>query len=410
MLAAAVLLSVSGAVIVMKWGLASAIAIQAEDLEEAEFAVALAPNDPQTHFAAGILAERSFEPEKIDQAIRHFENAVALSPRNYLLWLELGRARERAGDTAGAEIALRKALLLAPNFTVTHWALGNLLVRQGQFDTGFTELRIAADASPEHRFSGVLTAWGVFGGDIEAVRRSMGSTADVNALVALLLARSGRMDEALSILDQTAPEELSETSRSAALQVAGMMAEQKRYRDSLRLSQTFGHTNDQIRKEQITNGGFEDPVDPDGEGIFKWSFGAGGEPRIALTDGERRNGSLSLLLMFSGQPPNTGFRNIMQTVAVEPGGRYRFIVYYKSQFRTDAGLQWSIANAANGAKISGTGKLAAVSAEWRSVEAVFAVPADTDGIIISLMPAECTGLRCALTGNIWFDDIALERF
>ena len=161
-----------------KWGMASSASVRAERAEIAQFLTELAPDDPQTHYAAAVLLEKSFEPSDIERSLQELEIATGLAPENYLYWLDLGRARERAGDPEGAERALRRALHLAPNYSRVQWALGNALLRQGRVDEAFQEITKAVSSDPASFASpAAVTAWQFFGGDVGRIRQFSGSSA-----------------------------------------------------------------------------------------------------------------------------------------------------------------------------------------------------------------------------------------
>ncbi|MGB7067973.1 MAG: hypothetical protein WBD22_00575, partial [Pyrinomonadaceae bacterium] len=102
-LAAVVVASLVGAYFFAKWGFAQSASERVEDPGVAELLTNIAPDDPQTHYAAGVLLGKTFLPGDLERSLRHFEKATALSPNNYLLWLELGRVRGAVGDVEGAE-------------------------------------------------------------------------------------------------------------------------------------------------------------------------------------------------------------------------------------------------------------------------------------------------------------------
>ena len=72
-------------------------------------AMNLAPDDPWTHWVIAGLKKRSFLDEDLADAVRHYEEAVRLSPNDYRFWMDLGRTREEAGDSAGGEKARPRA-------------------------------------------------------------------------------------------------------------------------------------------------------------------------------------------------------------------------------------------------------------------------------------------------------------
>jgi Flp pilus assembly protein TadD len=158
LIAAAVAL-IPAAWLVVRWSMAGSAVQRADDAQLAVYLTTLAPDDPRTHAAAAVQLEKSFDPDDIARALGELETAAALAPANYAAWLDLGRARERSGDTEGAETALRRALELAPNYSRVRWALGNALLRQGRLDEAFPEIRKAVAGDKTFGTPAVVAAW-----------------------------------------------------------------------------------------------------------------------------------------------------------------------------------------------------------------------------------------------------------
>ncbi len=59
-----------------RWYFGNSIALRAGYKEVAEFAVALAPNDPQTHYAVAIYNEKTFLPEDLQKSLAEYEQAT----------------------------------------------------------------------------------------------------------------------------------------------------------------------------------------------------------------------------------------------------------------------------------------------------------------------------------------------
>ena len=140
----------------MRWYVGNTVAEYGPGAEEggldaAQVALRLAPGDPLTHWRLGRLEQRDFGNAPIDAGVRHFAEAVELSPRDYRLWMDYGRALEESGNISQAEIALRRAIELAPAYAYPRWYLGNLYLRAGRTDEAFTELRFAAESAPPLR-------------------------------------------------------------------------------------------------------------------------------------------------------------------------------------------------------------------------------------------------------------------
>ena len=181
------------------WGIANTAAMQAEEKELAELMVTLAPSDPQTHYAAALLLDGSFEPSDFERASYHYERAAALAPYNYFLWLELGRARERRGDREGGLKALGKAKELAPNYSSVRWSVGNALVRQGSVEEGFDEIIGAVGGDEKYASPAAGLAWQIAEGDAAIARRYLRGSTEALGELAVTIARDGRLDDSMAL-------------------------------------------------------------------------------------------------------------------------------------------------------------------------------------------------------------------
>ena len=102
---------------------------EGETKRVAERAVSLSPSDAEAHHALAVALALGGDE---GGAVTELERAAALRPRHYLVWLRLGRGRERAGDAEGALAAYREAVRLAPAYAASRWQLVNTLLRAGR--------------------------------------------------------------------------------------------------------------------------------------------------------------------------------------------------------------------------------------------------------------------------------------
>src|SRR5690242_3829097 len=98
------------------------------NLQLAQIAWKLSPNDPLTNWRLGQVSQKVLPLDQASTALAEYEKAVSLSPNDYRFWMTLGIAREQAGEVDTAEQALRHAIALAPSYSYPHWYLGNLLL------------------------------------------------------------------------------------------------------------------------------------------------------------------------------------------------------------------------------------------------------------------------------------------
>src|SRR5215208_1138819 len=197
------LLLVAGAwsYFVVRWYLGNTLAEYfnpaENNLNVAHMAASLAPDDPLTHWRVGQVSQKMLPLDQQVQAIAEYEKAVSLSPYDYRFWVSLGTAHGRAGDTAKAEQALRRAVELAPAYSYPRWYLGNLLLRNGRYDEAFAELRIASEADSDLQPQLFNLVWQIYNNDPEALKKAVGKSANARAQFALYLLAQNRMDDGL---------------------------------------------------------------------------------------------------------------------------------------------------------------------------------------------------------------------
>ena len=413
LLIVAALLCVSATWFSIKWNFANAVSSRIDTkLPEskivADWLTEVAPSDPQTHFTAALLLEKTFDTDDLTRALKEYELTAALSPYNYVMWLNLGKARSQNGDADGAEMAYRRALELAPNYSAVQWVYGNSLLRQGETEEGFALIAKSAASSPDYSRTAVATALEIFDGDPIQVRRVLGDNDVTNAALVTALAGGQRFDEALEAWSKIGAEDELDKFNKLGETLAGQVAEAKKYQMAARIAADIRATvAEKPVVGQVANGGFENGVKLRNAGLFEWRIAEGGEPQIGLSEGQKRSGKYSLFMLFNSFE-TAGFRAVSQTVAVVPGAEYEFEVFYRSDLKTSATLKWEIADAATTAPIASTPPMAPAG-DWTSLKVKFTVPPGGDGVVIRLAREGCTGLTCPMTGKVAFDDFSMRR-
>ena len=401
----AMLLSLAGGYIFAKWCFANAAVVRAEYKEIADLAVDLAPSDPQTHFTSAILLEKTFLPGDLEKSVAEYERATSLAPNNYVLWLALGRARERSGDAEGGEKAVRRAAELAPNYAQVRWTLGNILLRQGKIDEAFAEIRQAAQADPNFINPAISSAWQFFDGDTRRIKQIVGDSAAVNASLASFLAGQKRFDEAIEVWNSLSAESKQTDFKQIGEQLSQQLLAEKKYRAARQLSAPIVDSAPKTDIEQIANGNFETDVRTEKAGIFEWQFGGGNHPQIGLDNQQKRGGERSLLLIFNSDNGKE-FRQISQTVIVEPGKKYQLSFFYKSDLKTPTTVRWEILNTPDG-KILATAPAIGTQADWTAASVSFNAVAEA--VTIRLVRDNCKSPICPISGKVWFDDFSLSK-
>ena len=402
-----------GAWFVVRWHIGNTMASPqtGPDMELAQAAVKLAPDDPQTHFTLARLRSRTFLPEELAEAKRLLEQATALAPNDYRLWVDLGRAREQAGDPEGGARALRRAIELAPHYAEPRWFLGNLLLRQGRYDDAFAELRLAGERYPQRFRAQVFNlAWQVYGGDTARVAATVGDSAQARATLAAYLLGVRRSEEALSLwanlsaADKRAQHEIGRTFWQH------LLSAQQHHR-ALSIYREIAPEGTPIPTiGQILNGGFEEDIAAPGSSPFGWQMGQTGQARVHLDARLSRGGERSLRLTLNA-PDAFEWQNLSQLVVVEPQARYRLQYYVRTEeLKGIAAPLVQVTSTTEPIQVFASSEaLPEGTSDWRLVNLEFATPAQTEAVVLRIVRGECLYMVCPIFGRIWYDDFDLQR-
>ncbi len=413
-LIAAAILCIAATWFFMRWNFANAIASRLdlkrpESKQVVDWLIGLGPSDPQTHYAAASLYEKTFDPGDLSRSLSEYELAAALSPNNYLMWINLGKARNLSGDAEGSAMAYKRALDLAPNYAVVQWAYGNLLIRQGETSEGFKLVSKAAASNPDYARNAVTTALQIFDSDIAQVRLALGEGETTNAALAATLASQERFDEAVDSWSKLPADGKIIKYKQLGETLAGQLMDAKKFQlAAIVISDLQVNNAEKPVIGQVANGGFEQGIKLRGAGVFDWQIAEGVEPQIGLSNAQKRSGEYGLLIVFNSFE-TSAFRTISQTVAVVPGTEYEFEGFYRSDLKTTASMKIEIADAATAGTIASTPPLP-LAGDWTTMKVRFTVPLGGDGIIIRLAREGCAGPACRITGRLSFDDFSIYNF
>jgi Flp pilus assembly protein TadD len=374
-------------------------------VEAARRAVRTSPEDPETHSTLGLVLDNTSGAR---DALEEFERAVLLRPRDYFLWLQLGRARDEAGDAEGAGLALREAMRLAPFYSEPRWQYANVLYRRGRLDEAFVEMRRAAESNPSLYPAFADLAWGTYKGDARAVERAASPcTSPQHLALARLFARKGAADEALTLF--LAAGEVDADDRK------DFLAELLKTKQFAVGYEVWAGGRDEGRGGagvgRFTEPGFEGRVNTSEAG-FGWRQEHALEGvALSLDSQSPKSGSRSLLIEWSGHA-SPGVDIISQLVLVEPGARYRLSFYARTENVKTGGPPQVVVSDASGSDarvLAQTPALPQGTNAWQEYEAEFAAPLKTEAVLVSVRRQNCETSPCPMFGRVWLDDFSLRK-
>jgi tetratricopeptide (TPR) repeat protein len=403
LLAAGFLILAATLFLIGKWGFGNMVSTRADTIEVANLAIDWAPSDPQTHFTAAVLYDRTFLPDDQRRSLSEYETALALSPHNYLLWLEFGKALSRSGDLDRAETAFREAQKLAPNYSSVSWALGNLLVRKGNESDGFEQISRAVDGDPSLAAPAAAFAYQYFDGDLTRVRGLIGNSPEAIPALATLLAKNKRYEDAVEIWKTLPVRSDSESVQNAGRTLVNELVSAKKFNLAMQVVNSLDPAVS-IAPEQIHDGGFEEGIKLENADPFEWRFSAGSQPQPLQSTSQPHGGGKSLVLRFNSGDGN-GLRQMSQTVTVKPNSKYIFRGFYRAaDLKASSDLVWQVIGASGQIAEVPLGR---VATDWSEFKGAFTVPSDSEGVEIRLVVKNCGSAICPISGSVFLDDVEL---
>jgi tetratricopeptide (TPR) repeat protein len=369
-------------------------------MEPADRAVLLSPSDAESHSSRALAFSQDGQTRG---AISELESAVVLRPRDYLLWLQLGRARDEAGESDKALAALQEALRLAPYYSEPRWQYGNLLYRRGQVSEAFPELTAAAQSDPTLAPALMDLVWGTYSGDAAAVERIVAPRTNAARIsLARFFVKKGKISEALELF------------RSVG---NGAAKDQQRLLGDLLRANQFGAAHEVWAAGQpsraaagLTDPGFEGPLDLNTKG-FAWRQERPLEGlTLSLDPRGAHSGSSSLLVEWKGHA-TPEVPALTQLVIVQPHSHYRLKFFVRTAEVITGGLPIMTITEAGASQrtLAQSKPFPEGTSDWHEYEVEFETTVNTEAVYLTLQRQTCPANPCPMFGRVWLDDFALVK-
>lgn len=377
-------------------------AANARRLDGADAALRLTPTDPQAHLIRAALLRTE---NRLTEAIKEYEQAAALRPRDYVLRLSLGFARDEAEDHEGAITAFKDAVALAPDYAEPHWQLGNVLLRAGRTDEAFMELRRASQSNRAFLLPLIDLAWNIYQADIALVEQAVQPQDSAARLeLARFAARHGKAADAAKIFRNLG----NAAQEDRRLLLTDLLAA-KQFKLAYEVWSSGPEPGPGTAA--ITDGGFEEQIKPDDPG-FGWQIARNVQSmRAAVDQTQPHQGRNSLRLDWAGDS-DPASQILSQLVLVEPNARYRLRFAGRSEELVTGGLPMVAvidANSKETARLVQSEPLGPKTTPWRESSVEFATGNETNAVYVVVRRQNCSRSPCPIFGRVWLDDFAIEK-
>jgi tetratricopeptide (TPR) repeat protein len=374
-----------------------------------ERAVALEPANARNWFLLGRSYLYDFEQSEPALAVQSLRKAVSLDPYSAEALLDLAAAYDGQGDTADARQAFLAAQHVYPLSADVAWSYGNFLLRQGEQDAAFSEIRKAVGLEPKRGAEAFSRALRVQPEANVLLDKAVPASSAVYLPILLSLCNAGDLDNAQRVWN-----------RLIALQQKVPMSEMYFFINELihqrRVPDAVHAWNQAVSIMQnppppdpagslLWDGGFESGYTGGG---FSWHFiPATSDVQISLDQAERHSGERSLRFLFNGHR-NISFEDACHNIAPEPGRKYLLSAWVKTQSLTSSEgvrLQIFVFTATNTESVvtedvHGT-------QPWKQVQLVWVAPpgAGFGSVCVNRKMSDMP--ESAIEGAAWLDDISM---
>jgi len=381
-----------------------------------ERATRLEPGNAANWYLLGRYWQYNLENPDAQRAIRAYQTALSFDPRSADTWLDMGTAYESEGDLSAARDAFVQAKHVYPLSPEVSWRYGNFLLRQGELDPAFAQIRHAVEADPK-RAAAAFALRMRFEPDAKSVADRVNSAMDrvlpesqtAYLSVVSALAAQEKPDQALAVW-----------SRLAALHP------QLQLSDSYPLLELLLHkrliTDAQHVWDQALNfAGISRPSGPPGSVVWDGGFGSNivgggfawryapfvGGVVVTLDTKEKHSGNRSLRLTFNGLS-NVNFNDVCQYVPVQPSTSYRFSAWVMTRsLSTDQGVRFGLHSIGDSASSVAWTEDVEGTQPWTKIELPWTAASDVRELQLCVSRMPSAKFDSKIRGSAWIDDVAL---
>ena len=379
-----------------------------ETLQGFERATQIEPGNARNWYLLGRYLQYSFEDSNPQRAIASYGKALEIDPGYTSAWLELAATYESEGNDVAARNAFLNAKKSYPLSAEVSWQYGNFLLRQGELEPAFAEIRRAVEADPKRAVEAFSRCLRVEPDPTVILDRVLPTNGDIYMAVMVALARDGQIDNALKVWARIVGmhpkigmydvfdlvRDLRETGRQREAHEVWVQGA-----ELAGLAQLEGPRN-----SMIWDGGFESDITSD---AYAWRFAKTSRSvQIGFDAQEKYSGKRSLRVSFDGSS-DIAFYDVCQTVPVQAGTVYELSAWMKSKdLTTDQGVRIELRPGIPGVNGAVTTDIRGTQ-PWRRFATIWPATIDNQEVQICLRRDPSDQEDNKIRGTAWVDDVAL---
>jgi tetratricopeptide repeat protein len=395
------------------FSLRNAFAVHYADLQTRqgyERAIRMEPGDYRNWYLLGRYWQYNLEDADTVRAIQAYTAALSLNPGSAEIWSEIATAYEAEGDIPAARDAFLHAKHTYPLSAEVAWRYGNFLLRQGEQEAAFLEMRHAVEAEPKRA--------------AEALSRALRAEPNIDLILDRVLPRvseayigaimdqtaEGHTSNAVKIWNRLGPLRPQLSIREAPFSLVGALLQENQIAEAQRIWEqavVFAGLSNLADPagSVLWDGGFESGVIGGG---FSWTFPQGvGGVQISLDTREKHSGNRSLRLLFNGRY-NLHLVGPCHQVPVQPSTAYDFSAWIRTlSLTTEQGIRFQL-------QPLGTQDTSTVATPdlrgtqpWTRVEIPWSSGKNVQEMQVCVLRLPSQEVDDKIQGMAWVDDVAL---
>jgi hypothetical protein len=379
-----------------------------ETLHGFERATQIEPGNARNWYLLGRYLQYSFEDSNQQRAIASYRKALEIDPGYTSAWLELAATYESEGNDMATRNAFLNAEKTYPLSAEVSWQYGNFLLRQGELDPAFAEIRRSVEADPKRAVEAFSRCMRVEPDANVVLDRVLPANGDIYIAVMVALARDLKIDNALKVWGRIVGmhpkivlydvfdlvRELRETGRQREAHEVWVQAV-----ELAGLAQLEGPRN-----SMIWDGGFESDVTGQ---AYAWRFAkTSRSAQIGFDAQEKYSGKRSLRVSFDGSS-DISFYDVCQAVPTEAGTAYELSAWMKSKdLTTDQGVRIELRPGIPGMNGAVTTDIRGTQ-PWTRFATIWSAAKENQEVQICLRRDPSDQEDNKIRGTAWVDDVAL---
>jgi tetratricopeptide (TPR) repeat protein len=381
---------------------------ETETLHGFERATQIEPGDARNWYLLGRYLQYSFEDANPQRAISSYIKSLKIDPRATSTWLELAATYESEGNDDAARQAFISAKRTYPLSAEVSWRYGNFLLRQGELEPAFAEIRRSVEADPGRAAEAVSRCLRVEPDADVILDRVLPAKSNIYIAVMEDLAQDRQIENALKVWTRIVamhPKIPLHDAFQVVMELRGTGQTGEAHKvweqavELAGLSELEGPKN-----SMVWDGGFESDVT--GE-AYAWRFArTSPSAQIGFDTQEKYSGKRSLRVSFDGSY-DVAFYDVCQTVPTEAGTAYELSGWMKSKdLTTDQGVRIEL-------RPGIPGQTGAITADvqgtqpWTRFAAVWPGAKENQETQICLRRDASDQEDNKIRGTAWVDDVAL---